>query len=100
MYRILIVDDEAYIVKGLKAIIEKESGEEVEIETVCDGGAALEMILNSEAKTDLLITDIHMPKITGIMLLREIRERGFQSGRLSSAAIMILNMCALWRFWG
>lgn len=76
MYRILIVDDEPYIVNGLKAIIERENDEEVEIKTAWDGEEALKLICSLQEKPDLLITDIRMPKKTGIELLQEIRQQG------------------------
>ncbi len=71
--RILLVDDEQLIVNGLKKIISRQFPD-VETRGFTDPVQALE-----ELKADpafLLITDIRMPRMTGLQLIQEAREAG------------------------
>ena len=73
----MIVDDEPIIRKGLKKII---NWEEYGFNIVCearDGEEALELL--KEHSIDFIISDIKMHKITGIELLRAIRENGLDT---------------------
>ena len=77
MYSVMIVDDEPIIRKGLKKII---NWEEYDFNIVCearDGEEALELL--KEYSIDFIISDIKMQKITGIELLRKIRENGLDT---------------------
>ena len=69
MAKILIVDDELSIVDSLKALLNREGHE---ISTSSDGGEALRKL--KENVYDLLITDIRLPEVDGISLLRQARE--------------------------
>ncbi|GAG37850.1 unnamed protein product, partial [marine sediment metagenome] len=66
-YRILIVDDEEIIRDSLSYILKSEG---YEVEEADDGDTALEIIL--QKSFDLVITDIKMPKMDGISLLKKI----------------------------
>lgn len=68
--RILVVDDEADIRALLSALLGKAG---YEVEAVASGAEALERLC--EAGYDLMITDLVMPVMTGIDLLKEIRKR-------------------------
>ncbi len=68
--RILIVDDEAVVIRVLKLVLERAG---YEVESRSNGQAALERIL--EQAPDVLITDIEMPRMTGEELCRQINER-------------------------
>ena len=73
MYRVLIVDDEAIICKGLRSTIAWNSlGLEVCGEAR-NGNDALAMIQSMQP--NILITDIRMPGMDGITLIKTIRER-------------------------
>ena len=77
MYSVMIVDDEPIIRKGLKKII---NWEDYGFKVVCearDGEDALELI--KEHSIDFIVSDIKMHKVTGIELLREIREMGLDT---------------------
>lgn len=68
--RILIVDDN----EELRSIMEEYLGDNDDfIEGACDGKDALKK--HMEDPYDLIITDVHMPELTGIQLIRKIRER-------------------------
>ncbi len=73
MYRVLIVDDESIICKGLRDTIEWDSlGLEIAGEAH-NGADALEMI--NAHHPHILITDIRMPGMDGITLIKTIRDR-------------------------
>ncbi|GGE52794.1 DNA-binding response regulator [Pullulanibacillus camelliae] len=74
MLKLMIVDDEPLIVRGLKKIIDKGNTPWTDIVSAGDGVDALEK-LNS-FKPDLLITDIQMPEMNGFELIHEVRGRG------------------------
>ena len=67
--RILVVDDEKTLVKGMKFNLENEG---YEVECAYDGAAALE--LAREGRFDLLIPDVMMPEMDGIEACMKIRE--------------------------
>ena len=67
MYRVVLVDDEALILRGLSTVIPwKEMGCEV-IGTATNGQAGLELI--RKLKPDILFTDIRMPNMDGLTML-------------------------------
>lgn len=68
---ILIADDDPNIRKGLEKAVSEEFGESSEIIT-CENGKETSDILLQNA-VDILITDIKMPFLTGIDLLKFIR---------------------------
>ena len=69
--RILVVDDEKTLVKGMKFNLENEG---YEVECAYDGAAALE--LAREGRFDLIILDVMMPEMDGYETCREIRKQG------------------------
>lgn len=67
-YKILIVDDEPLLVKGLKYSLEQDG---YEIFTAFDGEEALEKV--KEQKLDLVLLDLMLPKIDGLQVCQQIR---------------------------
>jgi len=67
---ILIVDDEASMRELLQIMLEREG---YQVQCAEDGAVAFELLKKNEF--DLLISDIQMPKLTGIELLRLLREQ-------------------------
>ncbi|MGI6497319.1 MAG: response regulator transcription factor [Oscillospiraceae bacterium] len=67
--RILVVDDERVIVKGIKFNLENEG---YEVETGYDGEQAVALAKNGQF--DLIILDLMMPKIDGLQACMRIRE--------------------------
>ena len=67
--RILVVDDEKTLVKGIKFNLEHEG---YEVECAYDGAAAVELARNG--KFDLLILDVMMPEVDGLEACMRIRE--------------------------
>ena len=53
-------------------------------------------MLIEERKVDVLITDVHMPKMDGMVLIRTIRERGFSiPGIISMSAYTDVDLAEL-----
>ena len=69
MAKILVVDDEQVLVKGIKFNLEHEG---YQVETGCDGEQAVE--LAREGGFDLILLDLMMPKIDGLQACMRIRE--------------------------
>ena len=67
--RILVVDDERLLVKGIKFNLENEG---YQVECAYDGAAAVE--LAREGQFDLIILDLMMPEIDGLEACMRIRE--------------------------
>lgn len=71
MIRILITDDHAIVRQGLARILEKDQGMEIVAE--CDNGIdALNWLRGNDC--DIAMIDISMPGMSGIDLLKQIRE--------------------------
>lgn len=73
MFRVFIVDDEPFIVEGLYDIIDwAEAGLEI-VGNASNGQKALEAL--QETSVDILLTDISMPVMNGLDLIRHARVR-------------------------
>lgn len=70
--RILIVEDEVKIRKGLANLIVKQTGNEI-VGEAKNGREGLELILSTNP--DLVITDVKMPVMDGLEMLRELSEK-------------------------
>lgn len=70
MYRILIADDEKGFCNLLEKSINRMEGFQV-IGKANDGERALQLV--AELRPDILITDINMPKLSGLELLQHIQ---------------------------
>lgn len=68
--KLLVVDDET----PLRSVIQKELERlGYEVQSASDGEAALRLL--EEGAVDVLLTDIKMPRMDGMELLRRVRER-------------------------
>ena len=70
MKTILIVDDSATILMSMDGILKKGG---FKVEKAANAEAALKK-LKGGAKPDLVITDLNMPGMNGIEMIREIRK--------------------------
>lgn len=74
MYKVILVEDEIFARQGLRNLIDWHSlGYEVSHEAD-DGEAALRII--EACKPELVITDIRMPELDGLGLIRAVKEMG------------------------
>ena len=67
--KILVVDDEQVLVKGLKFNLENEG---YTVETAYDGATAVELARSGEF--DLILLDLMMPEVDGLNACMQIRE--------------------------
>lgn len=77
--RVLVVDDEKLIVKGLKFSLEQENWI---VDCAYDGEEALEMAKNTEYS--IILLDVMLPKMNGLEVCQQIRE-------ISSVPIIMLT---------
>ena len=67
--RVLVVDDEKLIVKGIRFSLEQDN---MEVTCAYDGEEALELVKNNEF--DVILLDVMLPKLTGFEVCQQIRE--------------------------
>jgi DNA-binding response OmpR family regulator len=70
MNRVLIVEDEEHLARGLKFNLEAEG---LHAEVVGDGEAALKLLLNSENGIDAVVLDVMLPGINGFEVVTQLR---------------------------
>jgi PAS domain S-box-containing protein len=67
---LLIVDDEPDIISGMRQMLERHN---YRVFTASNGEKAMELLENSEQKIDVLVTDMMMPAMDGVALIRAVR---------------------------
>ncbi|MEW6234400.1 MAG: response regulator transcription factor [Candidatus Omnitrophota bacterium] len=87
--RILLADDHAIVIEGIRRALENVPGLEIVAEAM-DGQQAVELAL--DAKADVIFMDISMPKLNGIEAAQQILRKNPDS------KIIILSMHADKRF--
>ncbi len=71
MYRLLIVDDEAFITDGMAEILGRLDSPKLDICKAYSGEEALEWL--NGTRIDIVLTDVRMPGINGLELMETIR---------------------------
>lgn len=84
MLKVLLVDDEPFILQGLKAIIDWEKEGFLVAATLSNGREAYDYL--KENSVDVILADIKMPEMTGLELLEKIRTE-----KLSDAFFIVLT---------
>ena len=64
--RVLVVDDEKLIVKGIRFSLEQDG---MEVDCAYDGEEALQMIRDKEY--DIILLDVMLPKLTGFEVCQQ-----------------------------
>ena len=77
MYRVLLVDDEIWSLKGLESSFEWEEEGFSVMERTTSSTEAMKFI--EAERPDAVFTDIRMPELSGLDLLRNAREQGIES---------------------
>jgi two-component system, NtrC family, C4-dicarboxylate transport response regulator DctD len=71
--RVLIVDDEAEVRSALTEILRAMRGTDpLEIEGAADGQAGLDAVVRN--RPDLILLDLQMPRMSGLTLLKQVRD--------------------------
>ncbi|MBL8186458.1 MAG: response regulator transcription factor [Acidobacteria bacterium] len=73
MSKVLIVEDEKHLADGLRFNLEAEG---YEVETAADGETALELLIGSPRRFDLVVLDVMLPGKNGFEVAAELREAG------------------------
>lgn len=84
MLKVMLVDDEPYILQGLQVLINWESGG-FEITKLCSNGKEALKYLK-ENDVDLVISDIKMPEMSGLELLETVKQE-----KISNAEFVLLT---------
>lgn len=67
--KVLVVDDEKLIVKGIRFSLEQDN---MEVTCAYDGEEAIELVKNNDY--DVILLDVMLPKLTGFEVCQQIRE--------------------------
>lgn len=78
--KVLIVDDSRAILAILRRVVQSAGGPDIEVRGVTRAEEALDMM--DSFQPDLIITDWHMPGVTGIEMLQTLRQTGHASVRV------------------
>ncbi len=76
MYSVILIDDEMMIREGLKLIVDWEQHGFRVIGEAKDGLSGAKLI--KKENPDLILVDIRMPGLTGLELLEDVRNHGYQ----------------------
>jgi DNA-binding NarL/FixJ family response regulator len=74
-YRVLVADDHTFLRKGLISILEQSH--EFQVEGEARDGFELLNLLDQGVVPDVLILDLSMPELSGMEVLRRIRQMNF-----------------------
>lgn len=89
---LLVVDDDPSMIRVLAKMIESQCGDQFRLETETDSAAALERI--DRGGVDILVSDLDMPGVNGLDLLRCAKRRRaitqvfFLTGHSTQEALM------------
>lgn len=75
MLKVLLVDDEYIVLKGLKTMLAGQTNIEVEVYTASDAFEALEKL--PEIRPDVIVADLNMPEMDGLAMIERIIDQGF-----------------------
>jgi DNA-binding response OmpR family regulator len=74
MPKLLVVDDEVDVQEFAKRFFEKR---DVAVVTTGDGVDAMALV--ESERPDIILLDVHMEKISGVEVLRQLRDKGDQT---------------------
>jgi len=74
MKTVLLVDDSPTILMSVKGVLQRNN---LQVETAKSGEEAMQKIKGG-VKPDLMITDLNMPGINGIELIKQARQSGLK----------------------
>ena len=69
---ILVVDDDAHMRSMLQVVLESEA---YVVDTASDGLIVLDKIVHQQAMPEIILLDLHMPRMNGLQLIEALRQR-------------------------
>lgn len=78
--KVLIVDDSRAIIAILRRVVQEAGGGDIDVRGVTNAEEALDLV--DSFAPDLIITDWHMPGVTGIEMLQTLRQTGHTQVRV------------------
>lgn len=73
--KVLVVEDQAFLLRIMQRVLRRL---QLDITTATDGSEGLEKIL--ETRFDLVISDVRMPTVDGVQMLKQAKERNAPMG--------------------
>ncbi|MDF2924495.1 MAG: two-component system response regulator [Paenibacillaceae bacterium] len=77
MWKVVLIEDELFVRNSIKQLVPWEELGFILIDEAGDGNTALDIIVKQ--RPDLVISDIIMPEMDGVMLLKSVRELGMNT---------------------
>jgi CheY-like chemotaxis protein len=74
MMRVVVVEDDVQL-RTVLAVFFRSMGAEVLAQSA-DGQEALDVLADDDVQPDLILTDCQMPRLDGISMVRQLRQRG------------------------
>ena len=75
---VLVVDDDTFVLRTTAAALSRLGY--LHVLTAAGGAEALDVMMRADPPVGLVLTDINMPDIDGVELLRQLAERGYRGG--------------------
>ena len=94
MLKVILIDDEIVILQGLKKLIDWSKLELEIVGEAMDGLEGLSLI--EEVRPDIVISDITMPNLNGIEMLKAINEKNYDLKTLFSRVYLCSRGYTLW----
>jgi DNA-binding response OmpR family regulator len=69
---ILVVDDDTQMLSLLQVALENEA---YVVDTASDGAIALDKIMHQQEIPEVILLDLHMPRLNGLQLIEALRQR-------------------------
>lgn len=75
MFNVIVIDDERHIADGLAKLITRVNDQFRVIHCFYNGTEAIEWLTENIGQVDLVVTDIHMPDVSGLDLVKKYQSR-------------------------
>ncbi len=87
---ILVVEDDAHMRSMLQVVLESEA---YVVDTASDGLIVLDKIVHQQAMPEIILLDLHMPRMNGLQLIEALRQH--EEACLDSIIVLSGDMDAL-----